>query len=178
MAMQKECVGLNARCAARGWPALHIGVGVNSGAVRVGDMGSQLRRAYTAMGDAVNVASRLEGRTKYYGVGILVGEATRNLVEDVVFREIDLIKVKGKDAALRIFEPLAQAPGREESGLWEEALRAYRGRDWDQAEAALRGLQRADPASGLYCVYAARVSEKRRNPPSPGWDGVTVFDEK
>ena len=87
------------RFAARGWPALKIGVGVNSGTVRVGDMGSQLRRAYTAMGDAVNVASRLEGRTKHYGVGILVGEATRSRVQDVVFREIDRVKVKGKDEA-------------------------------------------------------------------------------
>jgi adenylate cyclase len=178
LAMQKECAALNARFAARGWPALKAGVGLNTGTVRVGDMGSRLRRAYTAMGDAVNVASRLEGRTKYYGVGILVGEATRNLVEDVVFREIDLIKVKGKDAALRIFEPLEQAPGREESALWEEALRAYRGRQWDEAETALRGLQRIDPASDLYRGYAARLAGRRRDPPPPGWDGVTVFDEK
>jgi len=178
LAMQKECAALNARFAARGWPALKAGVGLNSGTVRVGDMGSQLRRAYTAMGDAVNVASRLEGRTKYYGVGILVGEATRNLVEDVVFREIDLIKVKGKDAALRIFEPLEQAPGREESALWEQALRAYRGRQWDEAETALRGLQRIDPASDLYRGYAARLADRRRDPPPPGWNGVTVFDEK
>ena len=178
LAMQKECAALNARFAARGWPALHIGVGVNSGTVRVGDMGSQLRRAYTAMGDAVNVASRLEGRTKYYGVGILVGEATRNLVEDVVFREIDLIKVKGKDAAVRIFEPLEAAPGQRAAALWEEALRAYRGRQWDAAETALQELQRTDPASGLYRLYAGRVAEKRRDPPPPGWDGVAVFDEK
>ena len=178
LAMQKECAALNARFAARGWPALHIGVGVNSGTVRVGDMGSQLRRAYTAMGDAVNVASRLEGRTKYYGVGILVGEATRNLVEDVVFREIDLIKVKGKDAAVRIFEPLEAAPGQRAAALWEEALRAYRGRQWDAAETALQELQRIDPASGLYRLYAGRVAEKRRDPPPPGWDGVAVFDEK
>ena len=178
LAMQKECAALNARFAARGWPALHIGVGVNSGTVRVGDMGSQLRRAYTAMGDAVNVASRLEGRTKYYGVGILVGEATRNLVEDVVFREIDLIKVKGKDAAVRIFEPLEAAPGQRVATLWEEALRAYRGRQWDAAETALQELQHTDPASGLYRLYAGRVAEKRRDPPPPGWNGVTVFDEK
>src|SRR5688500_13385352 len=97
IAMQTECDVLNAKFAARGWPTLKIGVGLNSGTVRVGDMGSQVRRAYTAMGDAVNVASRLEGRTKSYGVGILVGEATRSLVKDVVFREVDKIKVKGKD---------------------------------------------------------------------------------
>ena len=86
LAMQKECEVLNRKFEAHGWPTLKIGVGLNSGNVRVGDMGSQVRRAYTVMGDAVNVASRLEGRTKYYGVGILVGEATRNAVKDVVFR--------------------------------------------------------------------------------------------
>src|SRR6185436_14566734 len=106
MAMHRQCAPLNARFAQRGWPALKIGIGVNSGTVRVGDMGSRLRRAYTAMGDAVNVASRLEGRTKAYGVGILVGEATRNRVQDVVFREIDRVKVKGKDEAITIYEPL------------------------------------------------------------------------
>ncbi len=94
--MQKECEVLNARFATRGWPELRIGVGLNTGSVRVGDMGSRLRRAYTVMGDVVNVASRIEGRTKHYGVGILVGEATRNAVPDVIFREIDQIKVKAR----------------------------------------------------------------------------------
>src|SRR5262245_53476273 len=104
--MQRECKVLNERFTARGWPALKIGVGLNSGHVRVGDMGSQVRRAYTVMGDPVNVASRLEARTKYYGVGVMVGEATRNAVPDVVFREVDRIKVKGKDEALTIYEPV------------------------------------------------------------------------
>src|SRR5712691_7170540 len=81
--MLRECGTLNRKFTARGWPTLKIGIGVNTGNVRVGDMGSKERRAYTAMGDAVNVASRLEGRTKYYGVGILVGEATRTLVKEV-----------------------------------------------------------------------------------------------
>jgi adenylate cyclase len=176
--MQKQCAPLNQRLAARGWPALQIGVGVNSGTVRVGDMGSRIRRAYTAMGDAVNVASRLEGRTKIYGVGILVGEATRARVKDVVFREIDRIKVKGKDEAITIYEPLGLEGDGGELQLWEAAVRAYRARAWDEAEVKLRDLQRMNGACELYRVYAQRVSEKRRSSPPPDWDGVSVFDEK
>jgi adenylate cyclase len=177
LAMQQECTALNTRFAARGWPALKIGVGVNSGTVRVGDMGSRLRRAYTAMGDAVNVASRLEGRTKGYGVGILVGEATRNRVEDVVFREIDRIRVKGKGEAITIYEPLPQGKNGE-LALWDEALRGYRAREWNAAEAALLRLQGMNPGCALYGVYLQRIQEKRRDPPPSEWDGVTVFDEK
>jgi adenylate cyclase len=183
MQMQKECEVLNAKFAARGWSTLKIGVGLNSGNVRVGDMGSEVRRAYTVMGDAVNVASRLEGRTKHYGVGILVGEATRNAVNDVVFREIDRIRVKGKDAAVTVYEPIGLNADvgperREELELWHRALRAYRARQWDQADADLLALQRMVPDRELYKVFSGKVAEKRRNPPPSDWDGVTVFDEK
>ena len=131
--MLRECGTLNEKFTARGWPTLKIGIGVNSGNVRVGDMGSKERRAYTAMGDAVNVASRLEGRTKYYGVGILVGEATRTLVKDVVFKEIDRIKVKGKDEAITIYEPLGleaevEKKVLDELKLWHQTIRLYRSR--------------------------------------------------
>ncbi len=181
--MQRECEVLNAKFAQRGWPTLKIGVGVNSGSVRVGDMGSQVRRAYTAMGDAVNVASRLEGRTKGYGVGILVGEATRRLVKDVVFREVDRIRVKGKDEAVNIYEPLCSdsASGKQiqdELKLWNQALRAYRSQQWDQADIHLLNLQRMNPGCELYRIYADRVADKRRNPPPQDWDGVTAFDDK
>jgi adenylate cyclase len=181
--MQRECEVLNAKFAARGWPTLKIGIGLNSGSVRVGDMGSEVRRAYTAMGDAVNVASRLEGRTKGYGVGILVGEATRKLVKDVVFREVDKIKVKGKDEAVTIYEPLGpdtevDRKTQDELKLWNQTLRAYRAEQWDQVEVNLLNLQRMNPGCGLYQIYSERAAEKRRNPPPPGWDGVTAFDEK
>jgi adenylate cyclase len=175
--MQKAAAPLNQRFAARGWPPLAIGVGVNSGTVRVGDMGSRIRRAYTAMGDAVNVASRLEGRTKVYGVGILVGEATRSAVQDVVFRQIDRIRVKGKDEAITVYEPLGEGD-ESELARWDEALRSYRARQWDGAEAALARLRREHPACGLYEVYLKKVQHLRRDPPPPDWDGVTVFAEK
>ena len=181
--MQKECEVLNAKFAARGWPELRIGVGLNTGSVRVGDMGSQVRRAYTVMGDVVNVASRIEGRTKHYGVGILVGEATRNAVKDVTFREVDRIRVKGKDAAVSIFEPIgleseAGAQAQEELQLWQRTLDAYRAQQWDQADEGLAKLRRKSPDRGLYSLYAERIAGFRRTPPPAGWDGVTVFDEK
>jgi len=183
LAMQRECKVLNEKFVARGWPELKIGVGLNSGSVRVGDMGSQVRRAYTVMGDAVNVASRLEGRTKYYGVGILVGEATRKAVPDVVFREVDRIKVKGKDEALTIYEPLGpaaevDAETQDELRIWTRALRAYRECRWQDADADLRSLQNLAPGHGLYRLYAERVAALRASPPPAGWDGVTAFDEK
>ncbi len=181
--MQQECRILNEKFAARGWPTLKIGVGVNTGSVRVGDMGSQVRRAYTVMGDPVNVASRLEGRTKGYGVGVLVGETTRGQVKDIVFREVDRIKVKGKDEAVTIYEPLGpegevERQVLDELKLWNQALRAYRAQQWDQVEVALLNLQRMSPDSGLYRMYAEKVAQMRRDPPPAGWDGVSVFDEK
>ncbi|HYL23859.1 MAG TPA: adenylate/guanylate cyclase domain-containing protein [Burkholderiales bacterium] len=181
--MQKAVGVLNQRFAARGWPRLAIGVGINTGTVRVGDMGSKLRRAYTAMGDAVNVASRLEGCTKHYGAGILVGESTRQRIEDVAFREVDRIKVKGKDEAITIYEPLGlvaelQPQGQEELRIWAQALRAYRSRNWDLAEVNLHNLQRLAPGFMLYAMYADRVRSARASPMTADWEPVTVFDEK
>ena len=181
--MQEAVAILNQRFAARGWPRLAIGVGINSGTVRVGDMGSKLRRAYTAMGDAVNVASRLEGRTKHYGVGCLVGESTRQSVDAVAFREIDRIKVKGKDEAIAIYEPLGVAAAldgekQEELRIWSQALRAYRSRNWDLAEVNLHNLQHLAPGCMLYAMYAERVRNARATPMTADWEPVTVFDEK
>jgi adenylate cyclase len=181
--MQRECEKLREKFRARGWPEFNIGVGLNSGQVRVGDMGSQVRKAYTAMGDAVNLASRLEGRTKFYGVGILVGEATKEIVKDVVYKELDLIKVKGKDTAVRVFEPIGlesevDKKTQDEIKLWHQTLRAYRSQQWDQVEVNLINLQRMNPACELYQLYAERVAQFRRTPPPAGWEGVTTFDEK
>ncbi len=181
--MLRQIDPLNVKFRQRGWPTLKIGVGVNSGTVRVGDMGSRHRQAYTAMGDAVNVASRLEARTKFYGVGILVGEATRHTLKDIVFKEIDKIKVKGKDAALTIYEPIGlesevDKKVLDEIKLWHQTLRAYRAQQWDQVEVSLLNLQRMNPGCAVYALYSQRVAENRRNALPSGWDGVMVFDEK
>lgn len=183
LAMQRHCAVLNERFRARGWPPLRIGVGINSGHARVGDMGSRVRRAYTAMGDAVNVASRLEGRTKYYGAGILAGEATRHAARGVVFREVDRVRVKGREEALTIYEPLAleseiAAEALAEREAWHEALAAYRAREWERAQAQIARLLAANPGCDLYRVYAERLAALRRSPPGPDWDAVTSFDEK
>ena len=181
--MQEAVKELDAKFKKKGWPSIKIGIGLNSGNVRVGDMGSKIRKAYTVMGDAVNLASRLEGRTKHYGVGLMVGEATRNLVKGVVYRELDRIRVKGKDEPVTIFEPLGlegevDKKVLDENKLWNQTIKAYRAQQWDQVELNLLNLQRQNPHCYLYELYADQVSKHRKNPPGPNWDGVTTFDEK
>ncbi|MDQ5880171.1 MAG: adenylate cyclase, partial [Pseudomonadota bacterium] len=181
--MQHELRKLDEPFKTRGWPPLHIGVGVNTGTMTVGDMGSPVRKAYTVMGDAVNLGSRLESITKQYGVGIIVGEATRKQLDDVVFRELDRVRVKGKDEPVSIYEPLGFAGEVDKADLdalkiWQQALRLYRAQDWDQADVQIYNLSRLYPDSPLYQLYAKRVDHLRQNPPGDGWDGVTTFDTK
>jgi adenylate cyclase len=181
--MQQELMRLNETLKAKGWPHLAIGVGVNTGIMTVGDMGSTVRKSYTVMGDAVNTGSRLEGITKQYGVGIIVGESTREtLRKDFVFRELDRVRVKGKDDAVGIYEPLGLEGNLskdmlEELKLWNQALRLYRACDWDQAELTLMNLQRLAPKY-LYELYVERIAHYRNSPPGDNWDGVTVFETK
>jgi adenylate cyclase len=183
MAMQIELDKLRAQMLARGWPGIRIGIGVNTGNMRVGDMGSKLRKAYTVMGDAVNLGSRLEGLTRIYGVGIIVGPNTRQVVKDIVFRELDRVKVKGKDEPVDIFEPIGiegqvDKKVMDEIKLWHKALRAYRAQKWDEAEMDLFNLQRMSPDCKLYQLYFERIKQCRADPPAPDWDGVTAFKTK
>lgn len=181
--MQRALKALQPKFRERGWPEIHIGVGINTGRVSVGNMGSEVRVAYTVMGDAVNLASRLEGITKEYGAGVVVGERTREEAPEFVYRELDLVRVKGKDKPVAIYEPLGvvgevgQAV-QDEVKLFQQALRMYRKQDWDRAELQLFNLLKIAPDSKLYEVYAERVAHYRNAPPGENWDGVFVFKTK
>jgi adenylate cyclase len=181
--MQASAKRLNQDFLARGWPELKIGIGLNTGMMHVGDMGSNIRRAYTVMGDAVNLGSRLEGITKVYGVGIAVGETTRASAPEFTYRELDLVRVKGKNEPVAIFEPVAlvqdtDAATSAEVQRWHEALAGVRGQRWDEASAILAELQALSPQRGLYQLYVERIAYFREHPPGADWDGVTTFDTK
>jgi adenylate cyclase len=181
--MQENLQALQPHFKDRGWPKINIGVGINTGRVSVGNMGSEVRVAYTVMGDEVNLASRLESITKKYGVGIIVGENTRNMVPDFLYRELDHVQVVGKDKPVAIYEPLALMTEasktlHDELRLFHEMRRLYRKQDWDQAELQLMNLLRISPDTALYKIYIERVIYFRKNPPGPDWDGVFVFQTK
>jgi adenylate cyclase len=181
--MQASAARLNEDFLKRGWPELKIGIGLNSGMMHVGDMGSSIRRAYTVMGDAVNLGSRLEGITKVYGVGIVVGETTRILAQEFAYRELDLVRVKGKNEPVAIFEPIAREDQIDEVthaelAKWHETLALIRSQQWDAAQAGLAELAARFPTRPVYQLYEERVAFYREHPPGADWDGVTTFETK
>ncbi|MBT8132532.1 MAG: adenylate/guanylate cyclase domain-containing protein, partial [Gammaproteobacteria bacterium] len=181
--MQHEMKGLNDAFIARGWPEIRIGIGLNSGMMRVGNMGSEFRMAYTVMGDAVNLASRIEGLTKKYGLGIAVGQGTVKAVPEHAFLEIDLVRVKGKDRPVAIFQPLGPLDDlsselRTMVNQHAKALKSYRAGDWDKAEQSLFMLYQSYPERKIFQVYLDRIAYFRSNPPANDWDGVFTHDTK
>ncbi|MCC7410919.1 MAG: adenylate/guanylate cyclase domain-containing protein [Gammaproteobacteria bacterium] len=174
---------INTEFAKRSWPEIHIGVGINTGAMSVGNMGSEFRMAYTVMGDAVNLGSRLEGLTKTYGVSIIVSETTRAAVPDYAYRELDRVRVKGKDEPVAIFEPLGPAgavskPLADELKLYRQALKYYRSQQWDMAELQFLNLGKSSASPALYDMYVGRISHFREHPPGEDWDGVFTHKTK
>ncbi len=181
--MTKKLEELQPIFAEHGWPPIKVGVGLNTGVMNVGNMGSEFRIAYTVLGDAVNLGSRLEGLTKLYGVQIIVSESTRAAVPDYAYRELDRVRVKGKDLPITIFEPLGEkqtltAEQQAEISTYENALQAYRQQDWQTAIALFVELAEVEPTRKLYSIYLERIEHFQQSPPEQSWDGVFTHTSK
>ena len=164
----------------RDFRQVKIGIGLNTGVCCVGNLGSDTRFDYSVIGDNVNVASRLEGQSKTYDVVTVVGEATTKRAPDFAFLELDLLKVKGRTEATRIFALLGGGDFKQShkfidlSARHTEFLQCYRAQDWDVAEALRRECGKMNGAGleTLYAVYRERIAYFRQNPPPPEWDGT------
>jgi adenylate cyclase len=162
---------------------IRIGIGINTDQMVVGNMGSEKRFNYTVMGDGVNLASRLEGLTKHYGVPFVITEETQNRVKDsFATRLLDLVAVKGKKNPVKIYQVLGEIEKENELGnliaRTNEALEAYFAQKWTPAEKAFRLLNRIDPYKGYSENFLERIKLLRKAPPGKGWSGAWEMHEK
>lgn len=168
----------------QGLPDVNVRMGIASGEVTVGNIGSETSRGYTVIGDTVNLASRLEQANKFYGTRILVNETTRNLAGDTLaFREIDSLRVAGKQETVRVYELLGHAAELSETDqqrvqAYETGLARYRAQDWEAAETAFRECLAIAPADRPSQVMLERIAAFRQAPPAAGWDGVWIAPSK
>jgi adenylate cyclase len=181
--MVRGLAKLNEKWKAEGRPPIAIGVGLNTGPVNVGNMGSDKRLAWTVMGDNVNLASRLEGITKQYHTQIVISEGTyRQVADQFVCRELDKIRVKGKNQPVNIYELLDVAAEKKKYASlltgFEHAMAAYRAQDWRAAVASFEQLLATHPGDGPSQVFLERAREFSENAPEADWDGVYVMKTK
>jgi adenylate cyclase len=178
LAMLRALPGLNEHFSRDGWPPLSIGIGIHSGNVVAGNIGSSTRLNYTVLGDTVNLAARLESLCKYYGVPLIVSGTTMARCSGIVFRELDLVRVKGKSEVVAIFEALdldanVDAARRSALVLHGQAIAAYRA---GQFQVALDAFS-AGPQDALAELYRGRCTRYLAQPPGPDWNGVTTFTQ-
>ncbi|QTD45579.1 CHASE2 domain-containing protein [Ottowia testudinis] len=185
LAMLQSMRALNAERAVHGAPPVLVGIGLNTGVMSVGNMGSDLRRAYTVIGDAVNLAARLEALTRVYDVGLIASEVTMKQAASAghIWQELDRVRVKGKHQAVTIHTVRAagghdDAELRAELALWEQALRLWRAGAFAEFSEIVNILTQQHANFYLYRLYGQRVASCLQAPPAPGWDGTTVFEAK
>jgi adenylate cyclase len=164
-------------------PLIYTRIGINSGPMSVGNMGSSFKFAYTVLGDSVNLASRLESINKAYGTQALISETTAKLVEGAfLLRPVDVIRVKGKKKPVAIFELLAEGPGSEAertlAAKYSQALEKYQARDWEGSDGLLSEILSIFPDDGPAATLRERVAAFRVDPPPADWDGVYAFKDK
>ncbi len=183
--MQEKLSELRPKWRAEGKPELEARIGINTGSMVVGNMGSRTRFDYTVMGDAVNLAARLEGVNKQYSTQIMISEFTYvDCRSEMVVREIDLIRVKGKAEPVRIYEVVARSNdnlGDDMKAVLEHysgGLRAYRERDWETGIDEFKKALGVRPEDGPSLTYLKRCEEYRTNPPPDDWGGVYVMTTK
>lgn len=174
---------LTAEARAAGRPGLQACVGVNTDRVVAGNVGSENRLNYSVIGDGVNLAARLESLTRFYQVDCIVSEATRRAAPDFLYRELDWVRVAGKQEAVRIYEVVAPGTSataslRDSVDAFQRMLTRYRAQDWDAAEAELDLLESAEGPRALYTLYRDRMARWRLEPPSADWQGQYTFDKK
>ena len=181
---QSALASLREKWKAQGHPEVIARIGINSGPLVVGNVGSQVRMEYTVMGDSVNLASRLEGANKFYDTLILLGPRTYELAQpDIEAREVDMLRVKGKLEPVVVYELLArkgELPAEKQRvvGLYLEGLAAYKRRDFAAAKDRFHAALALDPSDGPSQVYLHRAEEYFQTPPPPDWNGVYVLKSK
>jgi adenylate cyclase len=181
---QAELAKLRDAWKAEGYPEIVARIGINSGPLVVGNMGSQERLEYTVMGDSVNLASRLEGANKFYETLILLGPRTYELAQrDIEAREVDLLRVKGKKEPVTVYELLGRkgelsVERKQVVDMYLEGLAAYKRRDFAAAKQRFEAALALDPSDGPSKVYRERAAVYLTAPPPPDWDGVYELKSK